>query len=202
MYKILRKRILTSRAYTPVWKDFEGYCVYFLKANFWRVSSHMEYEDCLQESQLLFFKLKSRYGNVDTQKHFMGLYGNSLTNRFNDLASKVTKHRAEVSEDSCSLAHSDHIASDEDFEVTALIGDFDNDGMLAIMIEQAPSEIKLVLSLFMTAPVEVLDMFADNWKQRGKNSEFGNNHLCEILGLSEKTDIVGRVRQYFTGEAV
>lgn len=207
-----RKRILSSRSYTPQWDGFIcGFVVNFLKQNYWRVDSHMEYEDCMQEARLLFLKVKQHYGNLDSPQHFMALYKIAMTNKFNDLATKVSKHRAELCDDSRVRYYENASnAADKDFNSCCLsfetdilnISDFDNDGLLAIMIEQAPSEIKLVLSLFMTAPVEVLDMFADNWKQRGKNSEFGNNHLCEILGLPEKTDIVGRVMQYFTGTAV
>ena len=207
MSKTLRKNILPSRSYTPVWKDFEGYCVYFLKSNYWRVQSHMEYEDCVQEAHLLFLKLKKHYGNLDTKKHFMGLFGTAMTNRFNDLANKVSKLRCEVGDETAyeeaqHSERSDWCGANALVDANELVGDFNNDGMLAIMIEQAPSEIKLVLSLFMKAPVEVLDMFSDSWKQRGKKNDFGNAHLCEVLGLPEKTDIVGKVRQYFTGKAV
>ena len=72
-----------------------------------------------------------------------------------------------------------------------------NDGELSLMIEQAPSDIKLVLQLLLTAPVEVLDMFASVWKKKGRYNDFGNKHLCEILGLPDKTDIVGKINSYF-----
>lgn len=186
----IRKRVLSSRKYTPQWKGFiEGFVVNFLNKNCWRVAPHMEYQDCMQEAQYTFLRLKNKYGNLDRPQHFMALFRTTWTHEFDDLATLAAKYRLEISES--------QMEDDYDSVVTTLHGDSDNDGVLAIMIEQAPSEVKLVLQLFITAPVEVLDMFSAAWKKRGKHKEYGNNHLNEILGLEPKTDIVGLVHNYF-----
>jgi len=153
----------------------------------------MDYEDCLQEAKYIFCKVKKKYGNTGSPQHFMQLFKTSWTREFADLSTVNTKQRHVVSE---------HRLQDEDYEYSdecsLLAGDFDNDGMLAIMIEQAPSEVKLVLQLFLTAPVEVLDLFSVQWKKCRKRKEFGNQQLCEILGLPKNTDVVGIVTGYFT----
>jgi len=184
----LRKRVLSTRKYTPLWKGFiEGFITNFLKKNYWRVESYMTYEDCIQEAQVTFYRLKNKYGNLDHPSHFMALYRTAWTNDFNDYAALATKHRNEVSSE-----------MSEEAKDKQVIGELANDGELSVMIEQAPSDIKLVLQLLLTAPVEVLDMFSSVWKKRGKYRDFGNEHLCEILGLEGKTDIVNKINKYFT----
>ena len=38
----IRKRVMSSRKYTPLWKGFiEGFVVKYLKKNNWRVESYM-----------------------------------------------------------------------------------------------------------------------------------------------------------------
>ena len=184
----LRKRVLSTRKYTPMWKGFiEGFVTNFLKKNYWRVESYMTYDDAMQEAQVTFYRLKNKYGNLDRAQHFMALYRTSWVNDFNDFAILATKHRHEVCD----------VETDE-LEQYSVSGELNNDGELSVMIEQAPSDIKLVLQLLLTAPVEVLDMFSSVWKKRGKYRDFGNEHLCEILGLEGKTDIVNKINKYFT----
>ncbi len=119
-------------------------------------------------------------------QHFRALSRTAWVNEFNELSMIATKHRKEVFE-----------SDSEDESCCVDVGDLNNDGELSIMIEQAPSDIKLVLQLMLTATVEVLEMFSSVWKQRDKKKEFGNTHLCEILGLPPKTDIVGKINHYF-----
>jgi|ERR1019366_4799806 hypothetical protein len=191
--KQLRKRVLSSRRYTPQWKGFvEGFVTNFLKKNYWRVQSHMEYDDVMQEAYVKFLYLKRKYGALDTPQHFMALYKISWVNDFHELSTLASKHRLEVCE---------HQLLDEDSDyfnmIESVVGDTNNDGELSVMIEQAPSDVKLVLQLMLTAPVEALEMFSAIWKQQGKKKEFNNTHLCEILGLPFKTDIVGKINSYF-----
>ena len=176
MSSTLRKRITTNRQYNPVWsKEIEGYTCNFMKKNFWRVQAHMEYTDAMQEAKLLFLKLKHKYGSMDTPQHFMAIYKVSLVNEFNEIAIRDGKYRNEVS-DSQILDTEDFNYADIMMNVT---GDTDNEGMLRIMVQQAPSEVKQVLKLFVDTPIEVLEFCSKVWKEnRGKNSEFGNNHLC------------------------
>jgi hypothetical protein len=190
----IRKRITTNRQYNPVWAGpVEGYTVNFLKKNFWRVQAHMEYQDAVQEAQLLFVHLKRKYGCLDTPQHFMAIYKVSLLNEFNEIAARDGKYRKEVSDS--------QIHATEDFNyvetMMGVTGDTDNEGMLHIMIQQAPEEVKQVLRLFVETPIEVLEQFARVWKKKGRNMEFGNHHLCHLLKIKEGTDLVGKVRAYF-----
>jgi hypothetical protein len=190
----IRKRITTNRQYNPVWAGpVEGYTVNFLKKNFWRVQAHMEYQDAVQEAQLLFIHLKRKYGCLDTPQHFMALYKVSLTNEFHELANRNSKWKQEVSDS--------QIVDVEDFNyvdtMMNVAGDADNEGMLHVMIQQAPEEVKQVLRLFVETPIEVLEQFARALKKKGRKMEFGNRHLCHLLKIKRGTDLVGKVRQYF-----
>jgi hypothetical protein len=162
----------------------------FLHKNYWRVQNHMEYQDAMQEAKLVFVRVKNKYGNLDTPKHFMSLFKTSWVREFHDLAIRDTAIR----EAECVMQSVD---SDEDY-IYDSVGETDNEGMLYIMIQQAPDEVKKVLKLFLITPIEVLYQMKFIWKWRGKKSEFDNQHLCEILKLKEGTDVIGKVVEYLT----
>ncbi len=190
----LRKRIPTALAYSPMWEGpVEGYTVNFMKSNFWRVKAHMEYQDAMQEAKLVFVKLKRKYGRLSSPQHFMSLYKTTLKREFDELSTRDTKFRNEV--------NASQINSSENSEFTEVYynqaGDLMNDGMLAIMIEQAPAEIKKVLKLFLETPVEFLDHLSSVWKKKGKYNDFGNKHINEVLGMEEGTDVEKLLREYF-----
>ena len=181
----LRKRLLS---YSPVWgSNYDGYITNFLAVNFWRVAALMEYQDAVQEAQLVFVKLVNTYGNVDKPQHFMALFKTSWVNRFNDLSKKATRHRR--------IAYGDiyESALEEQAQIYERGVDY-NDGMLSVMMQQAPAEIKSVLRLFLTAPVEVLDTLA---KMMDVDGQFNDKHLCQILGLKKGTKIKQKINNYF-----
>ena len=178
----LRKRLL---AYSPEWNGYyDGYLANFLSTNYWRVQSLMEYEDCKQEAALVFAKLVNRYGCVDTPQHFMALFKSAWVNRFNDLSKKDTRFRR--------MAYGDvYESSLEGLEDSRC--DY-NEGMLSVMMQQAPAEIKSVLRLFLTAPVEALDSLA---RMMGTKEQFTEKQLCTILGLKRGTKIKQKINNYF-----
>jgi hypothetical protein len=185
----LRTRIITARSYNPQWDGFiEGYVTNYLHQNYWRVQHYMEYEDVVQEARVVFYRVKNKYGKLEHPKHFMALFKTSWVREFTDLANAATK----VSEASYEMGN-----TEQDEFMDVLCGDLENDGMLSIMMQQAPEEVKKVLKLFLTTPVEALNQMSMVWKWRGKNIEFGNQHLCEILKLKEGTDVLGKIKEYF-----
>ena len=158
-----------------------GYAHNFTSKNYWRVSRIMEMEDTRQEAYVVFLKVKKAYGSkIDNGAWFMSLYKRALSNRFNDLSDKNTAVSAEamgaIVPDSKTLDRS----------------------LLMTMIEEAPEEVKSVLSLFLEAPKELLDLAVNAWEQDGKKKIHGNQFLCKMLGHdSLKTDLPKQVKTYF-----
>lgn len=175
--------------YAPEYKGaIEGYVINFLKSNFWRVSTHMEYEDILQESYVIFLKLKNKYDEIDTPQHFMSLFKTAWFNHFTDLSHKDTNLRCMVSS-----------TNDEDGQLTDyIIGETDNEGALRMLIKQAPEEVRMVIQLFLNAPTELLELASTAWKDSGHNSDKGNGLLCKLLGFQEGTDVISIVKNYFS----
>lgn len=171
----------------------EGYVVNYLRANFWRVKNSMEYEDMLQEAHVVYLRLAQKYHDIDTPQHFMALFKTAWSNHFVDISRKDTNSRLMMYENQ--FADNDDVLSNF---LSSVVGDQSNTGHLVVMIKQAPAEVRQVLSLFINAPTEILELASKSWKSSGRNQDFGNNMLCTMLGVEQGTDIIGTVRKYFT----
>lgn len=168
-------------AFEPEWKGpVEGYVVNFLTKNHWKIARTCPREDALQEAYCIFLRIKRRYPELDTPQHFMALFKTAWFNQFTDLANLDTRQRAE-----CAMPVD---AEGNEFELT---GSTDNDGMLAVMIREAPREVTMVLSLLLNAPQELLDAALGTGRQ---NACVRVNRL---LGLPLEQDTLGNVAEYF-----
>jgi hypothetical protein len=171
----------------------EGYVVNYLSANYWRVKNNMEYEDMMQEAQVVYLRLVRKYPDIDTPQHFMALFKTSWGNHFVDFTNKETNARA--------LMYENQFQDVEDTMsnfMSSIMGDSNNNGYLLILIKEAPAEVRQVLSLFLNAPSEILDLASKAWKDGGRNQDYGNNMLCKLLGIEPGTDVIGIVQRYFT----
>lgn len=183
------------RKYIPRFEGaIEGYVVNFLRTNYWRVQGSMEFQDCMQEAHWLFLKLADRYGVLDTPQHFMGLFKRSWHNHFTNLSITDTKLRAEVSDSQLvdEAGESTYVRL-----VEQLVGDTDCSGQLLILLQQAPADVRTVLSFFALAPQELVDAAFESWHKSRRKKAGGNNMLCQLLGFSPGTDILGKVTTYF-----
>ena len=184
-----------ARRYIPKFEGaIEGYVVNFLRTNYWRVQRSMEFQDCMQEAHWLFLRLTDRYRSIDTPQHFMGLFKRSWHNHFTNLSITDTKLRAELSDS--------HTTTDDDSSsylgiLETLVGETDCNGQLMIMLQQAPADVRTVLSFFMVAPQELVDAASASWRASRKKKEGGNNMLCQLLGFPPGTDVLGSVSEYF-----
>lgn len=174
------------KTYSPEYDGpIAGYVVNHLQANYWRVASSMEREEVLQEAYLTFLRCKKLYPDVEEAKHFMALFKTAWYRQFNDLSNRDTKLRVEVPLPT--------MRDDEGHErEIEMVGELENDGLLAITIQQAPSEVKAVLTLFLSAPQELLELALSAVRA-------GNNkHLCRMLGLNKNIDVIRMTEEYFT----
>lgn len=173
---------MLKRKYIIKWDGpIAGYATNYVLKHHWRVSRIMEIEDAKQESYVVFLKVKRAYGSkVDNGAWFMSLYKRALTNRFNDLSDKNTNLSVEC------------------FNVQMSDAKTLDSGILKIVMEEAPEEIKGVLSLFLDAPKELLDLAVEAWESEGKKKIHGNQFLCAMLGYDHlKIDLTKNVKTYF-----
>ncbi len=174
--------------FEPIWKgEHEGYATNYMARQHWRIKSTVPWDDAMQEAAFVFMRCKRKYTEVTEPQHFMALFKTALANHVTDLANANTEHR-------------ENMAMAEDESVALVVtGDMDNDGMLATLIRQAPREVQMVLSLFLNAPQELLDVALAGW--RGKDRRMrsgGSKRVNQMLGLPEDRNTMQEVEDYFT----
>jgi len=160
---------------------------------YWRVERTMDREEVMQEAYACFLRCCKSFPKssaYDTPQAFMALFKRAWSNRFSDLSTYDTEDRGMVSTDAGGA------------KIEELVGSLENDGFLSIMIQEAPREVKMVLSVFLNAPKELLDMAFSAWRAGGRQSAGGSAHLNKMLGLDPTCDPVKLVEDYFTPDRV
>lgn len=170
----------------------EGYVVNSLKTHGWRIAASMEHDDAMQEAYFVFLRCAKKYPDANA-KHFMALFKMAWANELNDMATQDTKLRAMVPFKRTEGADGE---SRSDFEP---VGDLDNDGILGVLMRQAPVEVQAVVNLFVSAPQEILDVALSGWNGPNKRSKTGGSaRICKLLGLPADLDVLKLVEKYFS----
>lgn len=174
--------------YTPQWKgSIEGYSKNYCIKNLWKFASiGYDLQDLTQESYVIFLKCQMRYQETDTPQHFMALFKTAIHNHLYDL-SKPYFHE---------LQYLTRLSEELDLENYSSVEEC---GTFAILLSQAPIEVKQVLNLLFKAPEELLEMIGVTDGRRGKNLVSCNRKLCALLGYDPRyTNLVDMVKVYFT----
>lgn len=169
----------------------QGYAANFIAKNQWRVSRLYDRADLMQEAYIIYMRVVLRYPDIETPQHFMALFKRTWLNYFTDLANDDTRSRIMVQ-------HTD--LEDEDGFTTSPepVGDLDQYGDLSIKLKQAPSEISMVLNLFLNAPQEILEIALGAWRGADKRCKAGGSkRICQVLGIDPSKDIMRAVEDYF-----
>ena len=190
MAKVLKRR------FTPKWDGpIAGYATNYIHKNGWRIKG-ADWDDLKQEAYLVFLECKERYSTaadvpVDTPQWFMSLFMRCLVTRFADLSNLSTSSSA-VNESSLSASE------DDDFLFDSLPSPHTISYEFLELIEKAPKEVALVLSLFFSAPSEVLELAEEAWRASGRKKVHGNAFICSLLGLdANKIHLPSAVSKYF-----
>lgn len=179
-------------SYLPEWEGpIEGWTVNFLAKHHWKVARTMPREDAMQEAVVVFLRLRRKYCMRDVDPvtdppHFMALYKTSWQRHFIDLANADTEDRV------CTSMPEDHEGVERE-----QTGCTDNDGVLAVMVRQAPREVSMVLALFLNAPQELLDLALNSWRNAGRGRPAESTRINQLLGLPSGYDSLGAVSEYF-----
>lgn len=170
--RLIQRRVVRWR-----WEGaIEGWVHNYVQHNHWKVRRTIpDRDDLYQEAYVKYLECRRAYPNVGTPQHFMALFKTAYSRRFMDLAEMDTASRCLVSDTDISLQ-----------EVAV-----ETDGMLAVMIRQAPVEVRMVLSLFLNAPQEVLDAMLQGHRNKSRR-------VNELLGLDPDLDSMQMVEDYFT----
>jgi hypothetical protein len=68
------------------------------------------------------------------------------------------------------------------------------------MIKQAPREVRMVLSLLIDAPSEIVEAALAGWRPAGdrRSKSGGSRQVNRLLGLPDDQDTMAQVREYFS----
>ncbi len=164
---------------TPDFKTVEPFVHNFLKKNYWKVETLMDYEDAVSEAKLQFtrtiLRLEKRNCAIENEKHLMSLFKTSWSNHFITLANKATKERF------VTTSYSDDT---QQLLLDQLCDDLNNLGELEVLLDDAPSEIKQILHLLLYSPMEIVDTIRAHFFT---NREKSNVLLCRLLGKNPTT---------------
>jgi len=121
----------------------------------------------------------------------MALFKMAWSRHIIDLAKKHTKTKVVVSEN--------HFDQEDGSEWRReATGDLDNHGYLNRLLQQAPAEVQLVLSLFLNAPTELLDMAVSAWRSGAGIAPDQNNFITRALGLPKGSKPVEAVYAFLS----
>lgn len=165
----------------------EGYVVNFLSKQHWKIKRTVPWEDAMQEAYCVFLRCKRKYPDIEEPQHFMALFKTAWYRHFTDF----------TNEDTASRVVGPHVV-DEHGSAPEAVGELDNDGALALMIKQAPREVTMVLTLFLNAPQELLDLALGSWRADRRMKVNGSEHINKLLGLPADYDSMQAVRDYFS----
>jgi hypothetical protein len=143
----------------------------------------------MQEARIVYLDCVMRYAaRVDNAAWFMSLYQRALYTRFTDLAYEDTKHKEAAL--MCDVVSDDGPSIEQ-------VGELANEGELRVLVRQASSEVRAVLSLLINAPTEILEVVTAQWRSHGSGQAYGSKLLCRMLSLPEDVNLLQRVREYF-----
>ena len=180
--------------YEPAWDGpIHGYVINDLRRQHWRIARTVPWPDAEQEAYCVFLRCRRAYlGKVERPEHFMALFKTAWHRRMADLSNEATLVRENELHELAPIS-SASVAREH-------VGETENAGILATMVRQAPSEVRMVLALLLDAPEELLEAalagFACN--RDGRARAKGSARVNALLGLPADRDTLGELRDYFS----
>lgn len=164
---------------------FENWSKAYVAKNFWKVRNLFQTEeDALQECALIFTRCLNYYADkVDNPAWLMSLYKVAVINDWNTFARRDADMRSVIDF---------RISSDEEREDAAPlpVPTDSNQGMLAVRLAEASTELRAALTLLAKAPTEVLmTIFKDDARANV------NRRLRRFCNIQSKVDLLGQLRE-------
>ncbi len=169
--------------WVPEWtKAVEKWTAVQIRENLWRFDRIEGADDVMQQARILFWELSLRYPIVNNPNHFFALYKTSLLRRFVDKSRART--RSAIEQD----------VSVDDLTMETSMGHTINAGHVAMLLEEMPDELKLVLGSLTSGRIRLKLDRPTTSKRRRENH---NMRLKRRLGI-DLVDPVGTLREYLT----
>jgi len=177
-----------------------GYIVNTAKREFWKMAEWYELDDLIADGYLCYYRCRTRY-LPRIQKHeptlagqkkwLMALVKRAFFNHISTLASKrMAVHERAVSQFPKFEAAGTNAAWD------ALLPSQPEEGTFMTLLASAPAELKQLIQLLVQDGADLLKFD----RKRAKHfmvRETTNEFYARVLGVSEDTDIVGKLKAHF-----
>jgi len=173
----IRKRVKEVHFWN---KEIELWTSAQIRRNLWRFDKIYEFEDVMQEARILFFKIQKKYSHITEPAHFYTLFRTSLKRMIID---KARKRRRSIVYDPATSAE----------EIFAGMTEY-NSGHLALILEELPSELKIVLRALTTGR---LRLKLDRPTKKLRHRENANMRLRRKYNLSTE-DPIGELKAYLS----
>lgn len=132
--------------FTPTWnRDYEKWSRGFIRAHKWRVDRLHDEDDLLQEAWITFNYVANAYPREMDPDKFLALFKRAMINKMHDRSCRV-KRRKNSPEGAISCDITEVLAG--------RIGETSNNGYVAAVMNEAPEELKLVLSMTIDGKLE------------------------------------------------
>lgn len=214
-----RKRLTKERKtfdgqYKPEWEGpVEAWTVKTIKKNLWRVAPFLDFDDLYQNAFIIFMDCCERYSHVWKASHFMRLYMTCFRNHLNKESNKRTAN-AQHAVSNSPLFDSEH--SSGTMDVLASERSFFDDAEMALLIDEAPREVKVLLNGISDAlkyardgacrettisrQHRIVSFFTYRRNDRGQR-ETTNEYLCRIAGLDpSRYDLLHTLLTWLQGD--
>lgn len=193
----MRRRRVKSRPFPPKFEpEIRGWAANFIRANRWRVPGYIDESDLMQDAYLCFQNCKNRYRyRVKNAGHFMALFKRTFTNHIHDLSLGGKRHR---SVDASSATIIDQDGAEQNL-LDRMIGPFDNEGFLRVLLREAPSEIKDLAKAIIAETIHPA-LIVHHHRYRIKRRvvrETTNEKICRTLKLDpDEINVVDKIKEW------
>jgi hypothetical protein len=128
----------------PVWNiDIEKWTAKKVRENLWRFDPINDFADVMQEARILFWKLEKTYPSVIDAPLFFALYRTSLSRMFID---KARSRALKIQATACIHDLSEEAQPESNLQ---------NYGLLGLIVEELPPELKTVLRVLTSGRVRL-----------------------------------------------
>jgi len=168
-----------------------GWIHNYARKNYWRVASWVEFEDLIQDANMLYVEVvQIRLPPDAQQEHIMSYFQTCFRNHITDLANRRTRSNETAMSEMFPATEEGNSALED------LLGAEMEQASFMTLLAQAPAEVKAVLNLLMT-DAGLVKLRSDYERPNGVR-ETTNERLCRLAGYdSTQVNLVQMVKDHF-----
>ena len=195
--------MLTARQDDPFMdQGLQAWILKTAKKHYWRVAHWMDLDDLIQDGFLCYARVRARYPEMvrpplrpGQRAKFMSLFKRVYLNELHDKANDRTRGVSEVG--LADVRRHDPNCPPDELYLEALLGEQPEEGTLAVLIAQAPPEVRDFLAGLETE--EGQRAFRARLRRHSGHKQTLNERFCYIAGCDPRQiDLPAAIYDAFT----